>query len=513
MELGAEKEYVGISAIFQFVGNGVQLISGSLFYILAARIFDQSDMGVLALFIAIVGLFGILFTVGLNSAITHFISSNLNSNVYSPGKTVLRILLIGSVIAGMGSIVLYILSPYISMLFIKTPGYTIYVKMLSIVLFGNIMFSILNGAMLGFERFRASAIISVFIWVIYYFGALLMAYTGHSLMAIIYGWILGLVIGISVSGFYVLAILARGYMRKTHRVVGSRSIFVYSLPLLLSSILGYGAGYTDRFVVTYLMSTTYLGIYNFSILIMSGIGFITIPFNNIILPKFSEFYGNNNRENIRENVGASSLLLYYFYVPVALGIAALSPMVLYFVAGPDYVSGQYALMILMFIPAIFISQNVLTQAISSVRKTSIFIYSTLASLVANIVISFTLIPFLGLVGAALGLSSTSLVTFVILSYLGKKENIVKFQIGGILKIWISAIFMFAVVFSMMHILVAIYGYNILLLGFLMLVGALIFTAITKYMKIFSSDQKEYVLGMFPESMRFLRKLITILVLN
>ena len=38
MELGAEKEYVGISAIYQFLGNGVQVVSGSLFYIFAARI-------------------------------------------------------------------------------------------------------------------------------------------------------------------------------------------------------------------------------------------------------------------------------------------------------------------------------------------------------------------------------------------------------------------------------------------------------------------------------------------
>ena len=87
MELGAEKEYVGISAIYQFLGNGVQVVSGSLFYIFAARIFPPSDLGVIALFISIVGLFGIVFTVGLNSAITHFISSNLNSKVYSPGKT------------------------------------------------------------------------------------------------------------------------------------------------------------------------------------------------------------------------------------------------------------------------------------------------------------------------------------------------------------------------------------------------------------------------------------------
>ena len=64
-----------------------------------------------------------------------------------------------------------------------------------------------------------------------------------------------------------MAILARGYMRKHHRTVGSRSIFVYAIPVLLSSIIGYGASYTDRFVVAYLLNTYYLGIYNFTLLI------------------------------------------------------------------------------------------------------------------------------------------------------------------------------------------------------------------------------------------------------
>lgn len=513
MELGAEKEYVGISAIYQFVGNGVQLVSGSLFYIFAARIFDQSDMGVIALFIAIVGLFGIIFTLGLNNAITHFISSNLNSRVYSPGKTVLRILVIGMIIAGLGSAVLFVLSPYISILFLKSLKYEIYVKLLALVLFGNILFSILNGAIIGFERFRASAMISVVIWVIYYFGALGLAYTHHTLISIIYGWILGLILGILVSGFYVLGILARGYMRRTQRVVGSRTIFTYSLPLLLSSLLGYGAGYTDRFVVTYLMNTTYLGIYNFSILIMSGIGFISIPFNNITLPKFSEFYGNNNRQDIKENVGAATLLLSYFYVPVALGIAALAPMILYYIAGPQYITGQYALIILMFVPGMFISQNVLTQAISSVRKTSIFLYSTLASLIANIIISFSLIPFLGLIGAALGLSSTSAVTFLILYRLARRENIVKFYFDGIAKIWVAALVMFLTVFISMHLLVRIYGYNVEIMGILIVAGAVFFVLITRVMKIFNEEQKEYILGMFPESMGYLKKILRMLVLN
>ena len=137
MELGAEKEYVGISAIYQFLGNGVQVVSGSLFYIFAARIFPPSDLGVIALFIAIVGLFGIVFTVGLSSAITHFISSNLNSKIYSPGKTLFRILVLGILLALAGLLVVYAFSGYISIIFFHATSYTFYIKLLSIVLFGR----------------------------------------------------------------------------------------------------------------------------------------------------------------------------------------------------------------------------------------------------------------------------------------------------------------------------------------------------------------------------------------
>ena len=154
MELGAEREYVGVSAIYQFFGNGVQMVSGSLFYIFAARIFPPNDLGVIALFIAIVGLFGILFTVGLNNAVTHFISSNLNSTVYSTGRTLFRILFLGIILASAGLAIVFSLSGYISSIFFHSTSYEYYIKLLSMVLFGNIIFSILNGAILGFQRFR-----------------------------------------------------------------------------------------------------------------------------------------------------------------------------------------------------------------------------------------------------------------------------------------------------------------------------------------------------------------------
>ncbi len=513
MELSAEKEYVGISALYQFLGNGVQMISGSLFYILAAHIFPPSDLGIIALFIAIVGLFSIVFTLGLNTAITHFISSNLNSKVYSPGRVLFQILSIGTLVAFSGLIIVYLISGYISIIFFHTPSDTYYIKLLSIVLFGNIIFSILNGAIIGFERFRASALISVMIWLIYYFGALILAFVTHSLITIIYGWIIGLAIGFIIDIIYLLGILASGYMRKTHGVVGSRTIFNYALPILLSSILGYGASYTDRFVVSYLMSTYYLGIYNFPLLIFSGISFIVTPFNNITLPKFSEFFGNDQRNFIRSSVRSSSLLLSYFYIPVAMGIASLAPVILYYIAGPVYVTGQFALIIVMLIPTLFVSQNMLVQAISSVRKTSFFLYSSIGSLISNIVLSFILIPFIGLIGAALGFSSVYFVTFIILYSLAKRENLVSFDIAGFSKIWFSAIIMFAVVFTLMHISLIEIGYSIITLPILIVIGALVFLFISSRLKIFSEEEKQYISSMFPDRMVTIKKLIKFLILR
>ncbi len=513
MELGAEKEYVGISAIYQFLGNGVQVISGSLFYIFAARVFPPSDLGVIALFIAIVGLFGIVFTVGLNSAITHFISSNLNSKVYSPGKTLFRIIVMGTLLALSGFLVIYVSAGYISIIFFHTISDTSYIKLLAIVLFGNIIFSILEGAIIGFEKFKISAFISASIWLIYYFGALSLAYIDRSLFAIIYGWILGLSLGILVEFIYILFFLTKRDLKKQNKAVKGVSIFVYSIPLLFSSIISYGATYVDRFLVAYLLNTYYLGIYTFTLLIFSGISFIVVPFSNISLPKFSELFGNDQKSLIRNSVGTTSLLLSYFYTPTALGIAALSPIVLYYIAGPAYVSGQYALIILMSVPTLFIPRTLLSQAIRAVRKTAFFIYSSAASLATNVILSFLLIPHFGLIGAALAFSSVYVVSYIILYIFAKKENLVHYDVSSTSKIWASSIIMFLVVYISLHFLVSFYSYALFILPLLIIFGIVMYLGMTVILSVFSKNDSEFILSLFPDKLSFLKKLISFIIVK
>ena len=499
---------IGVDAIFQYTGSGVQLFSGMVFYIIAVRLFSTTSVGAIALFVAIVGLFNIVFSFGLATAAQHFTSYSLGKGDYaSVRRTIYRILMIGTGLSVGGLLALQILASEISLVFLHSANYTELVRILGVVLFGNIMFGILNGTILGIQQFRLSAIISIVIWVTYYFGALFFAVYLRSIDTIVYGWIVGIFLGVAAELAVVLSSV-RKYLGAGSPPANSY-ILRYSFPILLSGIMSYGAAYADRFIVSGLLSLSSLGVYNFSLLIASAIGFVAIPFNNILMPKFSEFYGKGEKDRIASTAEVSSTLLSYFYVPSALGIAALAPVILKLLGGADYVSGAVPLQIIMFFTAIFISQNIITQAVASVRRTRLFLYSSVFALAGNVLLSIILIPRFGLIGASLGYSSVYVITFGILYYFARKEGVVSFDISGILKVWASSILMFLMVdyFSVL------FGSHIYLLPFYIVLGGAIYIGFAKIFRIFKRENKELVLSLFPSRLFFIRKILLFLVLH
>lgn len=505
---GSQSRFIGVDAIFQYAGSGVQLFSGFVFYIIAVRLFSTTAMGAIAIFIAIVGLFNIIFSFGLSTASQHFTSYSLGKGDYpSVKKTIYRIIKYGFVLSLLGLLTLEMLAGEISVIFLHSAKFTLLVRILGIVLFGNVLFGILNGTILGIQQFRLSAIISIVIWVAYYFGALGFAVFLRSIDTIVFGWLIGISLGVAVELIVVLASVRKYF--EGGKPPSSTNIVLYSFPILLSGIISYGAAYADRFIVSGLLNLSALGVYNFSLLIASAIGFMSIPFNNILMPKFSEMFGRNEKEMIASTVGVSSTLLSYIYVPSALGIAALAPVILNLLGGGAYVAGADPLRIIMFFTAIFITQNIITQAIASVRRTRLFLYSSAFALAANVALSIILIPRYGLTGAALGYSSVYAVTFAILYYFAKRESLISFDAWGMLKVWISAIAMFVVVDYVSDIA----GLRIIYLPAYILLGAVIYIGLARLIGIFRNENKELILSLFPSKLVFFKKLLILIVLN
>ena len=148
---------------------------------------------------------------------------------------------------------------------------------------------------------------------------------------IILGWIIGISIGVIIEFIIVLITISKHVPAGTSP--SNRFIFGYSIPILLSGLITYGASSADRFLVSGLLSLSSLGIYNFALLISTSISFLATPFNNILMPKFSEMFGKGQKNEIRSITKISATLLSSFYIPIAVGIAAIAPNILVLLGG------------------------------------------------------------------------------------------------------------------------------------------------------------------------------------
>ena len=460
---------IGLDAIFQYTGSGVQFFSGMIFYLIIVRLFSTTAVGAIALFLAIIGLFQIVFSFGLGTAAQHFTSYSIGLGDFAAAaKVFYKIITYGFLVSIFGFLSLLLLSPVISISFLHSNQYTNLIRLLSIVLLGSILFSILNGTLLGLQNFRLSAFINIIIWIAYYFGSIAFAYLIHNLSALIAGWSMGIFLGVIIELTLILKVLSK--FKGGALTLSTQSLIKYSLPVVLSGLIGYSAAYADRFIVAGLINLSSLGVYNFALLISSSLGFLAIPFNNILMPKFSELFGRGERALISAHVKASSMLLMSIYVPASLGISALAPVLIGLLGGPNYAGGSAPLSLVMFLSAFFVSSNILTQAIASVRRTKIFIYSSVVGFGSNVILSYLLIPKFGLVGAALGFSSVFASTFFVLYFFAKVENVASFDISGTVKIWIASLVMFITVF----ILINRIGTTLYLMPIYILVGICIY---------------------------------------
>lgn len=468
--------------------------------------FTVGTVGTVTIFLAIIGLFQILFSFGLGNAAKHFTSFMIGegSKERIP-NIVYKVILIGSLLGVLSFVSVFLLSPLLSFYFIHSYNYIGLVRKLGFVIFGYIIFSILNGVLIGLQNFRLSSVVSITVWLIYYIGSIVIVISTHSLQSMIIGWILGIYSGVLIELFILIRIISK--FTSSRQRYSTKSIFVYSVPILLSNLIDYGAAYADRFIVAAFLSTASLGVYNFALLISAAMGLLVMPFNNILMSKFSESFGRSNLGNIGKNVKSSTLVLSSVFIPGALGISALSSLILYVLGGTSYLLGALPLTVIMFFEAAFVSFNILTQALSSIRETRVLFISSAASLFSNLGLSYLLIPTYGLLGAALGYSSVYVSAFLVLLFHARKKQLVLFDLKGFVKIWTSSLLMYVVLILATH----FFSHLPIMLPFFFILGVISYAVFLFLLKPFSKEDSVLILSLFPENFNSIRKVFALFI--
>lgn len=497
---------LGVDAIFQYTGTGAQFLFGTLFYFVLVRLFSEQVVGTIVIFVAISGLFNIAFSLGLGAAAKHFISFYIGKNDYASAKRIIyRLIGFGFLGSLTGLVCLVMSAPLLSETFFHSTFEVSYIRLLGAVVIGNIMFSVLNGTILGLQRFRTGALVSIINWSFYYLLAIILGFLLRSLDMIVLGWSFGILVGVCMELYVVLSYVKK-YPNLGHDTPAIE-VLHFSLPVLFSSIITYGASYADRFIVAGLLNLENVAVYNFALIAAYAVTILVIPINNILLPKLSEYYSQGNRDLVAKRSDSTITILSAFYVPFALGVAVLSGSILRVFAGSAYASGAIPLTIILLASAAFVSTNILSQEIAAIRKTRAFLYSSSIALTLNIVLSFVLVPRFGLLGAAVGYSSVYVGTFLTLRHFTKKWSIFSINRRAIAKIWFASVIMALCVYFLQFLL----GSNTSFLFIFAILGSVIYLSIFRTMSIFSAEEKEYVVSVIPANYKKMRSLVMTLM--
>ncbi len=218
--------------------------------------------------------------------------------------------------------------------------------------------------------------------------------------------VLGLRLGVigvfygQLTGNFAGAAMALYFTRHSYRLVFDwakwREMLQFSIPLVPSSIAVFFAAYVDRIAIKTLMSMTDLGLYGIGFRLASVVSLLMVGFRGALTPLVLTHHRD-------PDMPAELAKIFRYFLALAmvsfLGLSVFAREILSIFARQEYYSASVLLPFL--VPAVWLSgMYIFAPGLAIAKKTKVLGLITCMSAGINAVLNFLLIPYLGVVGAA-----------------------------------------------------------------------------------------------------------------
>ncbi len=482
---------------------------------------------------AIISLVTTVFIFGLSQAVQHFISNHMAKGETDRVRSLLKKTFIMLVFLASGSfLTIFLLSPVLVRFLLIPAGISAAsayesIAFLSVASAAYVGSTIVNSMVLGFQRFKTNGFLVLLNAITAYGSASILLYRFQDTQAVAAGWAVSYSFMLIVGLIILTAITRSAKLRQPEiaRQMDMHMVMRYSIPILLASIVSTGSVYADRLIVDTLVGGNVFAIYSYALLIASSVSFLVSPLNNILLPKFSEYFSFNDADSIRRGIRLTINVATFIYTPIAMWIAVLGMPIILVLGKVDYTDGALPLAIILLVSAVFISQGVLVQGLQGIRVTSIFIISSSLSLLSNIVLSFILIPRAPLIGAAIGYSSVIVINFLVILYFALKFRIASYDFRTIGKVWISSIAMLFAISAFNFLILPLSPFSsflssvpsILVYLFYLLIyvviGLAVYVAAIRFTRAMRQEDIEFFYTFVPRTLQFTKSMVIFLFVS
>lgn len=388
-------------------------LNGIILLPVLSKTLSVSDYGIWVQLTVTLGLLLLATTLGLPSGFVRYFAAVGNKKDIQKGffSMAAAILLTTSV----ASVIFYYFSPVLaSSLF----GGSIFVAktlpLILIFLSFNIFFL---SYFLTFQRIRAYALLYLAQTYLMVGLVTVAVLGGRGLNGAVLGYLLAQVVMFLVMVGIIFSEIGVKMPSFSH----IRKYLSFSLPLVQSDIFQWVVNVSDRYVITLLLGIVYVGYYSPGYTLGAMLSFVMYPFTTLLPVHLSSYHDHGEDEKVASILKYSFKYFMLAAIPCVFGISALSKAILQLLSTPEIAAHGYfitpftaASMLLYGLTGLY------TLPLLLEKKTRYIAVGTTSAAIVNLSVNIAIVPYLGILGAAISTLAAFAVSLTIIAFFSSK---------------------------------------------------------------------------------------------
>jgi O-antigen/teichoic acid export membrane protein len=175
----------------------------------------------------------------------------------------------------------------------------------------------------------------------------------------------------------------------------------FSLPMTPNVLIRWVTESSDRYLVTYFLGLTSVGVYSAACSIGNLIQLFVSPLQLILLPELSKLFDEDKIDEVRIYLSHSLRYFLIISIPAVFGLSALAKPLLGILTTEDFLSGWLVIPIIALSGLLAGIFQIFINTAFLVKKTKSTTYINIIAAVSNVLINLILIPSVGIIGASL----------------------------------------------------------------------------------------------------------------
>jgi O-antigen/teichoic acid export membrane protein len=339
---------------------------------------------------------------GIRSSLVRYLTGIKNQKKIDKGVSTATIFSIFS--GAIFSIALYLVSPYISMILLKTPEATIYFQAASVLILLKTITGVFNVILTFKENYSLFSISNIILASSHILLVALFIFRKMGLFGVIFAFIIAQIL---VSFFsYVFSRKYYNFVKPSYKVLGS--YLAFGIPMTFVPILQWVFQVGDQYILGYYHGAEIVGLYAVVYSISYILRTLASPVLTILVTSVTSAWNRRDIKAYRTYFEYSYKYLFLVLIPGAFGIIFLAKPIILLLTTEEFLPAAQILPFLVIGILIFTLVHLSNTILRIRKKTKTIMHVFLFLALSNLILNFILVPRFHLYGAAIA----TLITFI-----------------------------------------------------------------------------------------------------